>query len=87
MFRSAAVGFWVILAMSVSFVTSGCGLITPANYIAGPRIHESHTPFCYRQASRLVTRCDYVQQRSDEDLRVLLNSTQMMALRTLGEVH
>jgi hypothetical protein len=93
MFRFTAAGpsvrsrLCLILALSVTLVTSGCGLITPANYIAKPHMQESRTPFCYRHASRLRMRCDRVEFRSDEEMRALLNSTDILSYRTFGEVH
>jgi hypothetical protein len=95
MFRLTAAGpsirsrFCLILAISVTVVTSGCGLLTPANYIAKPhmQVQESRTPFCYRHASRLVTRCDRVEYRSDEDVRALLNSRHIPSFRALGAVN
>ena len=85
--RSVWSRYSLIFAMSVTLVTSGCGLITPANYIAKPRIQESRTPFCYRHASRIVTGCDRVEHRSDEDVRALRNSTQIQSYRIFGGVH
>ena len=91
-FRFTAAGppvrscFCRILAICVTFVTSGCALIAPANYIAKPHMQESRTRVCYRHASRLVTRCDRVEYRSDEDVRGLLNSTRIPSYRALGAV-
>ena len=69
-------GLCLTLGLVAAVAASGCGLLTPANYIAQPRIVESKTPVCYRHASRIVMRCDHVEYRRDEDVRALLSSTQ-----------
>ena len=79
--------FCLIVAIFVTLFTSGCGLLTPANYIAKPHMQESRTRFCYRQASRLATRCDRVEYRSDEDVRATLNSAHTPSYGTVGEIH
>ena len=92
MFRFTAEGlsvrlrFCLILATFVTLFASGCGLLTPANYIAKPHMQESRTRFCYRHASRLVTRCDRVEYRSDEDVRAALNSAHSPSYWTSGAV-
>jgi hypothetical protein len=89
MFRCSAAGpplrSRIRLAFAaIGLAASGCGLITPANYIAQARIEEPVTPICYRQASRIVRRCDRVAYVSDDDVRALL--TPSNALHRPGAV-
>jgi hypothetical protein len=77
----------LLLAIPITIVASGCGLITPANYIAQPRVQESLTPICYRHASRIARRCDRVEHLRDEDMRALLSPAYTPSHRALGAVN